>query len=382
MDRKENATLAFCLYRYFPYGGLQRDMLRIALACRQRGHKIAVYTTAWEGEVPEGFELHVHRPAGLTNHGRMRRYHAWLTRELTQRPPACVVGFNKMPGLDVYFAADSCFEQRAEQEPRWLRLTGRYRVYAAFERAVFDPASSTEVLLIAEPQKDAFQRCYRTPDARLHLLPPWIAPDRKRVEDRPQVRQDVRDALGVAPDTLLLLQVASNFQTKGLDRTLMAMASLPETWQPRTKLAIVGQDPSRRCRRLARRLGLADHVTFLGARNNVMELMASADLLVHPARNEAAGVVLIEALVSGLPVVCSGLCGHAGHIRKAQAGIALSEPFQQTELNRVLPDMLGKDRLTSCSTHALAYAADMNVYDMPERAADVIGSIAARVARG
>ena len=42
MDRKENATLAFCLYRYFPYGGLQRDMLRIALACRQRGHKIAV----------------------------------------------------------------------------------------------------------------------------------------------------------------------------------------------------------------------------------------------------------------------------------------------------------------------------------------------------
>jgi UDP-glucose:(heptosyl)LPS alpha-1,3-glucosyltransferase len=382
MDRQENTTLAFCLYRYFPYGGLQRDMRRIALACRQRGYRIAVYTTAWEGDVPEGFELHVHRPGGLTNHGRMRRYHAWLARELTQQPPACVVGFNKMPGLDVYFAADSCFEQRAEQEPRWFRLTGRYRVYAAFEKAVFDPTSSTEVLLIAEPQKDAFQRCYGTPDARLHLLPPWIAPDRKRTEDRPQVRRDVRNALGVAPDRLLLLEVASNFQTKGLDRTLVAMAFLPETWHRRTKLAIIGQDPSRRYRRLARRLGLADHVTFLGARNDVMELMAGADLLVHPARNEAAGVVLIEALVSGLPVVCSGLCGHAGHIRRAQAGAVLSEPFQQAELNRVLPDMLGNDRLTSCSTHALAYAANLNVYDMPERAADVIESVAARVARG
>lgn len=376
MDRKKDATLAFCLYRYFPHGGLQRDMLRIALACQQRGYRIAVYTTAWEGNVPPGFELHRHRPAGLTNHGRMRRYHAWVAPELDRHQYACVVGFNKMPGLDVYFAADSCFEQRARQKSRWFRMTGRYRLYAGFEKAVFDPTSSTEVLLIAEPQKKAFQQCYGTPDARLHLLPPWIAPDRKRVEDRPQVRQAVREALSVAPEDLLLLQVSSGFQTKGLDRTLLAMASLPDAWRRRTKLAVAGQNSSRRCHRLAQRLGLADRVVFLGARDDVMELMAGADLLVHPARNEAAGVVLIEALVSGLPVICTGLCGHAGHIRKAQAGVVLAEPFRQIELNHALLDMLAKDRLAFCSAGALACAGDMSVYDMPERAADIIDSAA------
>ena len=49
--------LAFCLYKYFPFGGLQRDFLRIALACQARGHDIRVYTLDWEGEVPAGFEL-------------------------------------------------------------------------------------------------------------------------------------------------------------------------------------------------------------------------------------------------------------------------------------------------------------------------------------
>ena len=32
--------LAFVLYKYFPFGGLQRDFMRIALECQQRGHTI------------------------------------------------------------------------------------------------------------------------------------------------------------------------------------------------------------------------------------------------------------------------------------------------------------------------------------------------------
>ena len=47
--------LAFCLYKYFPFGGLQRDFLRIALACQARGNAIRVYVLEWEGDIPAGF---------------------------------------------------------------------------------------------------------------------------------------------------------------------------------------------------------------------------------------------------------------------------------------------------------------------------------------
>ncbi len=68
----------------------------------------------------------------------MRQYHAWLTRQLAQNPPACVVGFQKMPGLDVYYDADGCYQAKAlEQHGRLYRLLPRYRLYQAFEEAVF-----------------------------------------------------------------------------------------------------------------------------------------------------------------------------------------------------------------------------------------------------
>lgn len=53
--------LAFVLYKYFPFGGLQRDFMRIALECQKRGHQIRVYTLIWEGDIPPGFEVLVRR---------------------------------------------------------------------------------------------------------------------------------------------------------------------------------------------------------------------------------------------------------------------------------------------------------------------------------
>lgn len=371
-------TLAFCLYRYFPHGGLQRDMLRIALACQGRGYAIAVFTTAWEGDVPEGFELHIHSPGGLTNHSCMRRYHAWLVGELAEHQPTCIVGFNKLPGLDVYFAGDSCYAERSERRSPLFRRSARCRTYAAFEAAVFGPESHAEIMLIAESQRTAFQRHYQTPPARLHLLPPWIAPDRKRPEDHATVRQDIRASLGVDEQETLLLQVGSGFSTKGVDRTLRALAHLPAERRRRTKLAIVGRHAWWPSMWLPVKLGLTNNVQFLAGRDDVMALMAGADLLIHPGRNEAAGVVLIEALVSGLPVLCSGLCGHAHHIRAAQAGRVLSEPFNQAELDRHLATLLADDDLDAHRTHALAYAQTLDVYAMPEKAADLIETVAQR----
>ena len=54
---KTQLKLAFCLYKYFPYGGLQRDFLKIALNCQQQGHEIKVYTLSWQGDVPEGIDV-------------------------------------------------------------------------------------------------------------------------------------------------------------------------------------------------------------------------------------------------------------------------------------------------------------------------------------
>lgn len=104
--------LAFVLYKYFPFGGLQRDFMRIALECQRRGHQIRVYTLIWEGDVPPGFEVLVAPVKALFNHRRNEKLSAWMEADLAKRPVDRLVGFNKMPGLDVYYAADGCFEDK------------------------------------------------------------------------------------------------------------------------------------------------------------------------------------------------------------------------------------------------------------------------------
>ncbi|HIF61158.1 MAG TPA: hypothetical protein EYQ26_17000 [Rhodospirillales bacterium] len=51
--------IAVCLYKYFPFGGLARDFLRIMTICHQRGYEIDVYVMEWQGEIPAGFNVHI-----------------------------------------------------------------------------------------------------------------------------------------------------------------------------------------------------------------------------------------------------------------------------------------------------------------------------------
>ncbi|WP_312234294.1 glycosyltransferase family 4 protein, partial [Stutzerimonas nitrititolerans] len=235
--------LAFILYKYFPFGGLQRDFMRIALECQRRGHSIRVYAMIWEGEVPDGFEVLIAPVKALFNHTRNERFTAWVERDLAARPVDRVVGFNKMPGLDVYYAADPCFEDKAQtlRNPIYRRW-GRYKHFAEYERAVFAPDSKTDVLMISEVQQPLFVKHYGTPAARFHLLPPGIAQDRRAPANAAEIRAAFREEFALKADELLLVQIGSGFKTKGVDRSLKALAALPRELKKRTRLYVIGQD--------------------------------------------------------------------------------------------------------------------------------------------
>jgi UDP-glucose:(heptosyl)LPS alpha-1,3-glucosyltransferase len=377
MGSDPEKTLAFCLFKYFPHGGLQRDMLRIALACRQRGYPIAVYTTAWEGAAPDGLEVHTHRSAGWTNHGRMRRYHAWLAGQLARRHVACVMGFNKMPDLDIYYAADGCLAAKLRQRRSPLdRLMPRYRQYLAFEEAVFGSGSKTHILMLSKIQKSLYVQHYGTPENRMHFLPPNVARDRLAGPDASDVRQAFRRDAGLGDTDRLLLQLGSGFRTKGLDRSIRALACLPDGLLSRTQLHVVGDDAKSRYVRLAKRLGVADRVAFLGARDDVPTILLGADLLIHPAYHENTGTVLLEALASGLPVVASAVCGYAHYIEQAQAGWVIPEPFEQDLFNRTVRDALEDDKLRDRGRRGTEFAKTEDLYGMVEAAVRIIEHVA------
>ena len=366
--------LAFVLYKYFPFGGLQRDFMRIALECQKRGHQIRVYTLIWEGDVPPGFEVLVAPVKAFFNHRRNEKLSAWMEADLAKRPVDRLIGFNKMPGLDVYYAADGCFEDKAQNlRHSMYRYFKRYRHFAEYERAVFDKHAKTDILMISEVQQPLFIKHYGTPIERFHLLPPGIALDRRAPPNAADIRADFRREFKLADDDLLLVQIGSGFKTKGVDRSLKALAALPADLKKRTRLFVIGQDDPKVFQLQSATLGLGEHVQFMKGRSDIPRFLLGADVLIHPAYNENTGTVLLEALVAGLPVLVSAVCGYAHYIAEADAGRVLDEPFEQAQLNEYLTHMLSDDAARAAwSQNGLAFAQTADLYSMPQHAADVI----------
>jgi UDP-glucose:(heptosyl)LPS alpha-1,3-glucosyltransferase len=294
------------------------------------------------------------------NHRRNEKLSAWMAADLAKRPVDRLIGFNKMPGLDVYYAADGCFEDKAQNLRHSLyRYFGRYKHFADYERAVFAKDAKTEVLMISEVQQPLFIKHYDTPLERFHLLPPCIAQDRRAPPNAAEIREGFRKEFDLGDDDLLLVQIGSGFKTKGVDRTLKAVAALPAELKKRTRLFVIGQDDP--------------NVQFLKGRSDIPRFLLGADLLIHPAYNENTGTVLLEALVAGLPVLVSAVCGYAHYIAEADSGLVLDEPFEQAQLNQYLANMLTDTaQRAAWSRNGLAFAETADLYSMPQHAADVI----------
>ena len=362
--------VALALFRYFAHGGMQRDAVAAARALARRDHSVRIYCHTLEGEAPSDVRFEVLPAGGRSNHARARSFAAALRARLADAPADVVVGFDKMPGLDLYFAADPCFVARTSSRPLPYRWTPRYRTFAALEAEVF-AGDDTRVMLLDDRQRDDYQRIYGTPDARFVTLPPGIAQDRRRGPDAAAQRRRGREALDVPEDACVLLTLAANFELKGLDRAMIGLASLDTATRSTALLVAVGEGPARAWRRRAARLGLSGRCLLLAGRDDVPDLLQAADLLVHPARRDTTATVLLEAVAAGLPVLCTDACGYAPHVRAAGAGVVLPEPFGQPAFDEALGALITADR-APLRDAALRYAASVDLHGMHERIAEEV----------
>jgi len=373
--------LSFLIYSYFPFGGLQRDFLRIATECRSRGYKIDVYTLSWNGDIPDGINVIL---VPVTTRNRIKRnkaYTEWVQAALKQRDVSLVIGFNKMPLLDIYFAADPCFMEKATQERAfYYKFTSRYKHFKEYEEAVFAASRLTEVLILSPHQRIAFEKYYPGCGSRLHQVPPGISVDRKVDAIDKNIGVQLRSELGLAANTKLLLQVGSGFRVKGVDRALRAIAALEKSEREHCHYLLIGQDKPNRYLRLAKKLGIAKQFTVLGGRDDIPRFLATADLLLHPAYSESAGYMLLEATIAGLPVLTTSTCGYAFHIEKAKSGLVCSYPFEQEQLNSYLAQMIRDLDSADWSQNGLEYGKQEELYSQASAAADFFDEFLAKEA--
>ena len=354
---------------------MQRNFLKIATECNRRGHQIIVYTLGWQGERPDWLDVVFVPVKAISGPKKYQKYSRWLEQSLKLNPVDAVVGFNKMPGLDVYYCGDPCYEYKSQHlRSWWYRYSGRYRHFSRYEKAVFERGMKPHILMFSPVQQELFTRFYNTENSRVTMLPPGISRDRCAPENAWDLRQDFRREFELGDNDLLMLQIGSGFRTKGLDRSLHGLAALPQELLARTQLFVIGQDDPAEFISLARQLGVTGKVTFFSGRNDIPRFLQGADMLVHPSYAENTGGVILESVVAGLPVLVTDVCGYAHYVAEAKAGVLVESPFCQETFNDKLAEMLIEDK-ASWRENAINFSKHADIYNMPIKAADVIDAI-------
>lgn len=181
--------------------------------------------------------------------------------------------------------------------------------------------------------------------ARIEIVPSTIDPARVAPK---RGREATRAELGVDERTPLFVVLASLVHRKGIDVLIDACQKLADRGIA-CACHIAGDGPERGAlERRATERGVSGHVRFLGARDDVGDLLAACDAFVLPARREGLGVSALEAMAAGRAVVASRVGGLAEAV--VDGGTGLLVPSEDVSalaaaLERVATDTALRERL-------------------------------------
>jgi glycosyltransferase involved in cell wall biosynthesis len=167
------------------------------------------------------------------------------------------------------------------------------------------------------------------------LHPTW---DHRNSTMDPARRALARHAFGFDRDEVVLLTVGrmdSSERYKGHDQVLDALPGLLESNAGLRYLVAGEGDDRNRLTRLAKELGVSDRVTFAGYREDLADCYAACDIYVMPSTQEGFGIVFLEALASGRPVVAGGIDGSIEALCWGELGF-LCDPLAPESVERAI----------------------------------------------
>lgn len=185
----------------------------------------------------------------------------------------------------------------------------------------------TDVLITIN--REDYNQAKRTMKAKRTEYVPGIGIDTSRFRGNPEVYREKRQELGFRQEDFLLLTVAEMTKNKNHITHLHALSLLKQMPEfENMHYLIVGRGEEwAHLEESAKELGIADHVHFLGYRTDAPDLYRCSDLFLFMSFREGLSVALMEAMGSGMPVICTKIRGNTDLVEDGVSGMfAENEP--------------------------------------------------------
>ncbi|MBI5818238.1 MAG: glycosyltransferase family 4 protein [Verrucomicrobia bacterium] len=236
------------------------------------------------------------------------------------------------------------------------------RMLAAGGASLFFPTSSIAM--------ETFLREYSPLPGQWKVMHPGVDAARFSSPDREKCRAEIRGRHGIGSSDFLVLFVGMNFELKGLD-TIMAAVAKARVQQPAAniRLLVVGRGDEEKYRGVARSHGIGDAVVFAGTQTGGIErYYRAADLFVMLSGFDTFGMVVLEAMAAGLPVVVSSSVGARDVVEDGVNGFVLPDGRDADAAADRIVCLLDSDRQRAMSAAASRSAAG---HDWEQRVAEL-----------
>jgi len=248
-----------------------------------------------------------------------------------------------------------------EEREGAYRVKGETRVMQAADR----------IIAATEAERSQLEMLYGLNHQKVSIVPPGV--DTHHFYPIPP--DEAKEAIGISPEDRLALYVGRIEPLKGVDTLIRAMAILKErckSFACPDYLAIIGGDPEgaeahlseemQRLQALCETLGLDEIVLFLGKRgqNTLPYYYSAAEVVVMPSFYESFGMVALEAMACGTPVIASRVGGLAFLVKDGETGyfVPAEDPEALAEKLRSL--FVDHDRRDNFGQAAAKYAKNFS----------------------
>lgn len=328
------------MHRQLAGGGTEADLRRMAAELGARGHDVHVLCARPNAPLP-GATIHRVPIVRAGRAARVLSFALLAPRAAARLSCDVVVGFGRTVRQDVARIGGGTHRSYLET----MRRSGRrgrgwgpyHRAILWIERRQFASDGHRLVLAVAERVRREIVADYGVPAAAIRVVYNGVDGSRFHPANRERLGAPLRAALGCGADERLCVAVGSGFERKGFDLLLRLWREDPP---PAMRLMLVGDDERLgRYRRMAAAVG--ERIVVTGPRPDVDAVLAAADVLCAPSRQEAFGNVVLEACAAGVPVVTSARVGAAELLDGPLATLVVDDPEDLPALRRALGTAVG-----------------------------------------
>ncbi len=336
------------------HGGAERYAVRLARGLLEQGHHLSIICVKANPEDAAGMQVikvSKGKWAGPYRHQAFARHAGKAAQRLGSD---VVIALARAYGADFFRLGDPLHQiwlrlrqQTPEAYQKALRHP-RHRSLLKLEADLLSPTAHKRNFIVnSELVKRQVIHAYGVEPGRLHVL--YNPVDKERFSPHCEgLGRKQREALGIAPDELVILFSGMEYRRKGLmpaARTFAALFQSSEDLGSKLRFVVVGKGDASPARELLARSGCADRMIIAPPSKEIECFYAAANVFLLPTLYDPSANAVGEALSCGTPVITTRLNGASEFIRPGVNGLVLSSREDAQAWARATAQILATERI-------------------------------------